>query len=355
MAAWVHGFLWLTSHCCCRQTMWCGSGEARVALLRLVGVAGVGACTNDVLVACPVTAESPLRHVVYFPGDIQGYRDEMAASPDSARWQRWSLEETACLLARRFPGRCVWLVRASRMHLHKFSCYDNFVPSNMFGAPEHASGRTAFSHLHRLLSNARAELLGATRDGSEAGDWHSTASGPSGAPPTTDGSRDETSGPVVGEDARSAPELSNVDSVALLRSEEFFSRPRTVTLVGFSKGCVVLNQLLYELAAAQGDATLAPVVGAVRDMYWLDGGHSGGRDTWVTCSDALRQLHTAGVDVRVHVTPYQVCDPMRAWIGKEQRKFISVLQEFGATVTEQIHFEKEASSLENHFRILENF
>ena len=37
------------------------------------------------------------------------------------------------------------------MHLQKFSCYNNFVTSNLFGAPEHSSNGHAFEHLLALL------------------------------------------------------------------------------------------------------------------------------------------------------------------------------------------------------------
>lgn len=71
----------------------------------------------------------------------------MSLQPDGSQWLGWSLERVALILGRRFPGRYVWVVRASYMHLHKFSCYHNFVESNMFGAPEHSSNYGAFRHL----------------------------------------------------------------------------------------------------------------------------------------------------------------------------------------------------------------
>ncbi|KAL0615942.1 UPF0565 protein C2orf69, partial [Plecturocebus cupreus] len=40
------------------------------------------------------------------------------------------------------------------MHLHKFSCHDSFLKSNMFGSPEDNTNSGAFKHLYRLLVNA---------------------------------------------------------------------------------------------------------------------------------------------------------------------------------------------------------
>ena len=81
---------------------------------------------------------------------VQNFQEEMALQPEGAQWLSWSLEQVALILGRRFPDRHIWVVRASRMYLHKFSCYHNFVESNMFGAPEHSpysSDFGAFRHL----------------------------------------------------------------------------------------------------------------------------------------------------------------------------------------------------------------
>ena len=73
-----------------------------------------------------------------------------------------------------------------------------------------------------------------------------------------------------------------------------------VTLIGFSKGVVVLNQVLRELS------TLSTHGLALTSMVWLDGGHNGGRDIWPTDRRLLQRLAEAGVRLEVRVTPYQV-------------------------------------------------
>ena len=73
-----------------------------------------------------------------------------------------------------------------------------------------------------------------------------------------------------------------------------------LTLIGFSKGVVVLNQVLRELSTLSANSrTLA-------SMVWLDGGHNGGRDFWPTDRRLLQRLAEAGVRVEVRVSPYQV-------------------------------------------------
>ena len=75
---------------------------------------------------------------------------------------------------------------------------------------------------------------------------------------------------------------------------------KPVTLIGFSKGVVVLNQVLRELSTLSANSrTLA-------SMVWLDGGHNGGRDFWPTDRRLLQRLAEAGVRVEVRVSPYQV-------------------------------------------------
>uniref|UniRef100_A0A4W3JBG8 Chromosome 2 open reading frame 69 n=1 Tax=Callorhinchus milii TaxID=7868 RepID=A0A4W3JBG8_CALMI len=229
----------------------------------------------------------------------------MARHAENARWQQWSLEDTAALLLRRFPSSHVWIVKASRMHLHKFSCYDNFVESDLFGAPKHSPDYGALGHLRALLSNASKQSRSLL------------------CPGRTD--------------------------------RRVSTAPAQTILIGFSKGCVVLNQLLHELSEAQKDEELAAFIQTISQVYWLDGGHAGGSNTWVTSPEVLQELARTGIPVQTHVTPYQVRDSMRAWIGKEHEKFVRLLRELGANVTDQLHFENQPPSLKNHFQVLKMF
>ncbi len=240
---------------------------------------------------------------------MQNFQQEMALRPDATPWLSWSLERVSLTLGQRFPGCHIWVVRASRMYLHKFSCYKNFVESNLFGAPEHSPDYGAIRHLRALLGHSmqRAGL-------------------PNPLPP-----------------------LSGTSNPGPLPAGF------TLTIVGFSKGCVVLNQIVYELAGAQADPELRLFLDSVSDMYWLDGGHPGGSETWVTDKCALGELASSGVAIHAHVTPYEVCDPMRAWVGREHRQFIKTLEDLGACLSQKLHFEDEPASIENHFRVIQEF
>lgn len=129
----------------------------------------------------------------------------------------------------------------------------------------------------------------------------------------------------------------------------------SLILVGFSKGCVVLNQMVYELPGARADPQMSPFVQRVSDMFWLDGGHPGGSETWVTDREALKELAISGVSVHAHVTPYEVRDPMRAWVGREHGHFIKTLEELGGCPSKKLHFQDEPPSIQNHFRVILEF
>lgn len=72
----------------------------------------------------------------------------------------------------------------------------------------------------------------------------------------------------------------------------------SIKLIGFSKGCVVLNQLLYEFhylkTLTPDDPTMLKMVEQIKEMYWLDGGHSGGKNTWITSRPLLETLTRLG-------------------------------------------------------------
>ncbi|XP_077584375.1 mitochondrial protein C2orf69 homolog [Stigmatopora nigra] len=252
------------------------------------------------------SSSSSCKHVVFFHGDIQDFHEEMASQPDCAQWMAWNLEQVVVTLGRRFPGHYVWVVRASRRYLRKFSSYCNFVESNMFGAPEHAPYSPdggALSHLRSLL------IHGMERVG-----------------------------------------LQNH-----LQPQGGATAGFSLTLVGFSKGCVVLNQVLYELDGAKADPSLGDFAGSISDIFWLDGGHPGGSETWVTDQKLLGHLAASGIRVHAHVTPYEVRDPMRAWVGREHESFVKTLEELGACLHRKVHFEDQPPSIENHFKVIQEF
>jgi hypothetical protein len=212
----------------------------------------------------------------------------MLAHRDNKHYEKWNLENMCRLLSHKFPNSHVWVVKPSAMHLKTFSSYKNFVESDTMGCPTHSEGQGSWQHLSALISASAAKV-----------------------------------------------ENSNPDLPC--------------RVIGFSKGCVVLNQLLYDLDPSNS------FVKRVSDMYWLDGGHNGGFNTWVTDPKILEKLLQTSIHVHAHVTPYQMNDSNRKWIGKEQKKFVSVLRRLNAQVSSALHFEGEERSLHIHFQVLNEF
>ena len=136
-----------------------------------------------------------------------------------------------------------------------------------------------------------------------------------------------------------------VAHLAALLKEGLGSSDRPVTLMGFSKGVVVLNQILREI---QIDEELK-----IEKMVWLDGGHNGGKDIWPTDKKLLEGLVAKKIAIDVRVSPYQVKNPNRPWIKREEKLFTGTLKRLGADITRRLYFDEEESSIENHFRIIE--
>ena len=153
---------------------------------------------------------------------------------------------------------------------------------------------------------------------------------------------------------------------AEMEEERLLALP--VVLVGFSKGCVVLNQVVHELGTLldpKSKSSPAPeshdckedlrqFASRIEEFYWLDSGHSGEHGAWVTEPKLLQALVRLKVKVHVHVTPLQVKCPSRPWLGEEERVFVDQLAAMGGQVEEKLHFEDEMS-LESHFRVLNVF
>lgn len=230
-----------------------------------------------------------------------------------SRWKKWCLENTCVWLQNKFPSSAIWMVRPCRMLRNLFSCFHQFVDSSITGVPEYDASFGAIPHLRLLLKDAIQQVC-----------------------------RERS--------------LDDTDVVHL-----------PVILVGFSKGCVVLNQVVYELsnyvdkehhpaeAATSRMEKISQFVRRFKAFYWLDSGHSGDHGAWITDDRLLKTLASLKAEIYVHVTPYQVCCSQRPWIGEEEKVFVEKLKSFGANVHETLHFEHDGRTLARHFQVLEVF
>ena len=112
-----------------------------------------------------------------------------------SQWKPWCLENTLSILQHKFPDSAIWIIRPARMLRYLFSCFHNFVQSSIVGIPTYSCGYGALPHIEALLLDLITQV-------------HSKG--------------------------QLCIPLRTVFELPLM-------------MVGFSKGCVVLNQVLHEL------------------------------------------------------------------------------------------------------------
>ena len=136
-----------------------------------------------------------------------------------------------------------------------------------------------------------------------------------------------------------------------------------VKVVGFSKGVVCLNQILIDLYKFENkcdaDDKLRRWFSNVETMAWLDGGHNGGKMTWITDENILLSLvNLSNIKVDIRVTPYQIDDHNRPWIKEEESLFYSILHKLNGKSSDlrlrrHVYFKNEKISLLNHFKVID--
>ncbi|KAF5301598.1 hypothetical protein FQR65_LT08903 [Abscondita terminalis] len=307
--------------------------------IRLCGITGYDKRVNDI-VYCPPNVQKHVNStVVFFGGDVQDFTENMQSDRGNKNYRIWNLEDTARVLHSHFPNFHVTVVRPSRIEFKMFSCYENFVPSSSGGVPEHTPMHYALHHLEKLLEGVSEKL--------RSGNYLDLAWNPNGDEATKE--LDET---TTTSDEHSKKRNS------CWRQNIHLDKTNLV-LIGFSKGCVVLNQFLYEFhylkTLTPDDQTMTQLVSQIEDMYWLDGGHSGQKNTWITSRSLLETLTRLGIRVHIHVTPYQINDDSRPWLKKEEKIFSDLLEKLGAPVSRVLHFENVLPNLLMHFDVLTAF
>lgn len=221
--------------------------------------------------------------MVFFPGDISTGREEMKADEEAKEWLEWSTEGIGQLLARRFQCLNIILVRPARMR-QGHSCYDHFLTTNLNGDPrdgEYDSEGSASLHLLMLLEDLTVQM---------------------GIP-----------------------------------KSDFLS---SLHLVGFSKGAVVLNQLLAEFGADSALEESPPfrLLSITRTIEWLDPGISDGNCVFLTDEDLLRMDEEACTSEELGLDLLQ-----------------SVMQEENMPLeVEYCCFNREPT-MHTHFRVLKEF
>ncbi|XP_039258057.2 mitochondrial protein C2orf69 homolog [Styela clava] len=279
-------------------------------------IEGLEGRRNSLVYSCPVSSQS-YGHVVFFPGDIQDFEKNMKKYDLSVEWINWSYEKMFRILKKRFPNNCLWIVQPSKRNGGIFSLYPNFLPFAVnddvdYGIPviPHNASHGGLTHFVKLLSSGQHQTM----------KFHNTT----------------------------------------------LNRP--IILVGFSKGCIVLNQFLHEVAYMSKKYSVAlsededyksvrKFVAKISELYWLDGGHSGTRGLWVVDSNVLAYLKDGiwmkNIKIYVQVTLWGINDPMQPRYEEELSQFGSQLRNLDVNYNETRW--NVSRTLENHFKILNSF
>ncbi|CAF0859139.1 unnamed protein product [Didymodactylos carnosus] len=249
--------------------------------------------------------------VIYFGGDIQDFPENMNSNSESRKYKQWNLVSTGELLQKRYPNSSIILIRPNEMKDEIFSRFSNFVPyTNERGDPEKydPTNFPAFYHLQQLLI--------------------------------------EISNKLINEQESSCISIHD-NSIKL-------------TIIGFSKGCVVLNQLFHELnhLSSQKEDTnkLNEFILKIREFVWLDSGHNAPNTMiWPVDEHLIQTVQKYNFEITVAVTPFQVRNPNKKKHQIEYTKFIQLLSKYGIQFTNTIYFDKQPPSLDRHFELLKKF
>merc|ERR1712228_906016 len=104
-------------------------------------------------------------------------------------------------------------------------------------------------------------------------------------------------------------------------------------LIGFSRGCNVLNQLFYETDKRnlKNKEVVNNLFSNIHSMYFLDGGN-GAKHKTLPIDDGVIDnflqniMKTNGFRFNIYGTRYQWMDAQRPWIGEEQQHFTDFIK-----------------------------
>eukprot|EP00667_Euglena_gracilis_P017870 EG_transcript_18880 len=269
---------------------------------------------NDVYTVCTPTARQTL---LFFPGDVQAERAAMLTGR-YPQFAEYAYEGTLDLLKANFPDTNLFLIQPAYQHPDGRSVYANLLSSldgdgSLVVGPEGVGEVTTRCQLQALMASVQR---------------------------------------------------------ALARQHGVALPPLPLVLLGFSKGCLVLNHLLLEEAvddprddAPTQDSPFA--LRLVRRLIWVDAGNSNlpGAypgpwpaavqrfvERWVAAKSAADGGQRC---IEIHSTPYMV--QLRPRLRVELEQFCRTLHALHGDAfrsTCDYHFAGRRPSLEDHFAVL---
>ncbi|EKX54170.1 hypothetical protein GUITHDRAFT_132566 [Guillardia theta CCMP2712] len=286
-----------------------------------------------------IKSNTPASTVVFFGGDILSIMMILALTADDEDILRLSKPENIiALLQEKFksPARgsqnftvgneCVnvFVIEPTRVQDGVWSCFDNFMESTRSGEPTkgYAQQGKALLQLSSLLRSTM----------------------------------------------RSVPEIE----------KELCDLGRTV-LVGFSKGGVVLNQMLAELSAGTAKSSSSELQlqedgdmsngnsqddsekrVLIDEVHYVDAGLNS-RGAYLTHPEIIESDGSDNAFVPADMRARQICRACRSigeiepsrrrkWVGDEKDRMVALMRKNKMSVTERIYMEEEEASLAMHFR-----
>ena len=226
--------------------------------------------------------------VVFFPGDISDFafsrsNDPLVVGDQHSGNYTFSLESLAWDICSEIPTSSELVIIKPNMMMGNFSIYSNFLYCDTTGTPR----------------------------------WEDMEKYPDGSP-------------------ASKSLLEFLENLEIRTGTS--SRPRKVTLIGFSKGSVILSAILKERHPE--------LLQLIDEMIFIDPG---------TCKPESNfpfkcgEYHSfpSDIPIKVYVSPYQMSDPNRPWLKEEILRFV---HNSGATLVPVLTGEER--SLENHFKAI---
>lgn len=125
----------------------------------------------------------------------------------------------------------------------------------------------------------------------------------------------------------------------------------------------MLNQLCNELAELEKlDAAnpafkqLVDFKSCLKHLIWLDGGHSGNSDSWITKEDIVDLIKRMHLICYVYVTPYQL-KSRKLWAIEEYEKFCALLEKINVDCKKIYYFQDKEDDFDVnfHFEVLKEF
>ncbi|CAA7050637.1 unnamed protein product [Microthlaspi erraticum] len=268
----------------------------------------------------------PSANAIFFHGD------RVRETGNHVIERLYDLQKVAEIIVSKFGNSVnAWVVEAS-LYNGPFAIYKDFVPSvNRCGEPKSYSpiGFPASSSIVSLLSTFLHEVLSSSK------------------------------------------------SLTLINPVESADHhcPRTIVL-GFSKGGVVMNQLLSEMSFLEETSTgiherneIIPAskesfLNSISEVHYIDVGLNNFR-AYITDQNVVHRISqrlAQGANmlrVVLHGTPRQWCDEQRGWILKEKDELVRLLKSEGECsggkleVHERFYFGDRVADLQMHFEIID--